>query len=464
MKGLFPQYDNANIINYSETWKDALFVFDTNILLNLYRYQTNTCEELITVIKELSERIWIPHHVALEFQRNRLSVIASQGRRFSEIRNILTKAKTGLFSEISKLSLQKRHALIDTESLLSEFDDLVKKFIDELDKQQQSQQKPTEKDPLKYRIEELFHERVGSPFNDQKEIDTHNRDAEIRYKFKIPPGYEDSKKDKDGPDEFSHRGLIYKRKYGDYFSWIQILNHAKKTSRKSVIFITDDGKEDWWSLVEFNGTKTIGARPELIEEASMLGGINSFLMYKPEGFLQYAKEFLKAKVSEETLSEVRDVSKNNKETSTQLPHPAFLLSEAATDHIICNWIVNQGYKPVYNEGVLVDYLYTSDVGNHGFELKRFQINDGSKTTAISAIYRAYAVVKAFELDNITVLFTVKSISEASILLDTLKTDMVKNAEDNIYVVAGIISEGNSGAQFEPLIDIRYNDLKPASQS
>ncbi|MHC8313336.1 PIN domain-containing protein [Pseudomonas sp. GT1P32] len=462
MKGLFPQYDNANVVNFSETWKTALFVFDTNILLNLYRYQSNTCEELITVIKELSERIWIPHHVALEFQRNRLSVIAAQGRKFSDIRNILTKAKTGLFTEISKLSLQKRHALIDTESLLSEFDELVKKFLDQLDQQQHSQQRPTEKDPLKYRIEELFHEKVGIPFADQNKIDTLSKTAENRYKFKIPPGYEDSGKDKDGPDEFSHSGLIYKRKYGDYFTWTQILDYAKKTNRKSVIFITDDGKEDWWSLVEFNGVKTIGARPELIEEAAMLGGIESFLMYKPEGFLQYAKEFLKAKVSEETLSEVRDVSKNNKQNPTQLPPSTFLLSETAIEHIICNWIVTQGYTPIYNERIPVDYLYESEIGNHGFQLKRFQLSDNSKTLAISAIYYAYTVAKAFDLDAITVIFTVKNESEANILIDILRTDIVKNSKDNLYIVAGVISEESPSAQFEPLLDFRYNDLKPAS--
>lgn len=460
MKGLFPQYDNTNVVNYSETWKTALFVFDTNILLNLYRYQSKTCEELITVITELSERIWIPHHVALEFQRNRLSVIAAQGRKFSDIRNILTKAKTGLSTEISKLSLQKRHALIDTDSLLSEFDELVKKFLEQLDQQQQSQQRPTEKDPLKYRIEELFHEKVGTPFSDQSKIDTLSKAAENRYKFKIPPGYEDSGKDKDGPDEFSHSGLIYKRKYGDYFSWTQILEYAKETNRKSVIFVTDDGKEDWWSLVEFNGTKTIGARPELIEEAAMLGGIDSFLMYKPEGFLQYAKEFLKAKVSEETLSEVRDVSKNNKAPPSQPPTSGLLSSDAANERLICDWLIKQGYTPTYNDSVPVDYLYESEIGNHGFQIKRFHNIENSKNLARSAMYYAYSVAKAFDLDAVTVIFTVNSTTEASILIETLKSDLVRTSGDNIYVVIGMISENGPSAEFEPLLDVRYNDLKP----
>lgn len=50
MKGLFPQYDHSNNVDFSETWRSALFVFDTNVLLNLYRYQESTREELLNVI------------------------------------------------------------------------------------------------------------------------------------------------------------------------------------------------------------------------------------------------------------------------------------------------------------------------------------------------------------------------------------------------------------------------------
>ncbi len=46
--------------------EQALFVFDTNVLLNLYRYQSGTRDELLNVLAQLSDRIWIPHHVALE--------------------------------------------------------------------------------------------------------------------------------------------------------------------------------------------------------------------------------------------------------------------------------------------------------------------------------------------------------------------------------------------------------------
>ncbi|MDG6614114.1 PIN-like domain-containing protein, partial [Staphylococcus aureus] len=65
-------------------WENALFVFDTNTLLNLYRYQEETKNEFLQVLDKISNRIWIPHHVALEFQRNRLIVICEQKELFSK--------------------------------------------------------------------------------------------------------------------------------------------------------------------------------------------------------------------------------------------------------------------------------------------------------------------------------------------------------------------------------------------
>jgi len=93
MKGLFPQYDDLAEKNFGIAWKQAIFVFDTNVLLNLYRYQTGTRDELLTVLGQLSGRVWIPHHVALEFQRNRLKVIAEQSKRFSEVRRTIEKSR-----------------------------------------------------------------------------------------------------------------------------------------------------------------------------------------------------------------------------------------------------------------------------------------------------------------------------------------------------------------------------------
>jgi|SRR5712692_1989289 len=148
MKGLFPQYADSSNQDYGNVWKQALFVFDTNVLLNLYRYQSSTRDELLNVLGQLSGRIWIPHHVALEFQRNRLKIIAEQNRRFSEVRRTIEKARATLVADLEKLQLQKRHSLINPQPLTSGFEKLVNEFLAELDRLQETQQKLSAPDPL----------------------------------------------------------------------------------------------------------------------------------------------------------------------------------------------------------------------------------------------------------------------------------------------------------------------------
>jgi predicted nucleic acid-binding protein len=308
MKGLFPEYDNGRATDYTAVWKDALFVFDTNVLLNLYRYRVGTRDELLAVLDKITDRIWIPYQVALEFQRNRLSVIAEQVKRFSEVKRTIGKAQAALTTDLGKLRLQERHSLINPDPLLSGLKALTENFSLELEKLQKNQQTLSGEDQLKNRLEALFSERVGPAIADQKQLDTLYKEGEARYKVLIPPGYEDDWKDIDGPDEFVHAGLFYKKKYGDYIIWKQMLEHCKSIGTKSLIFVTDDNKEDWWRVLDVDGPKTIGPRPELIDEARRDGGVENFLMYSSSNFLKHAKSALLASVSDAAIEEVKEIS------------------------------------------------------------------------------------------------------------------------------------------------------------
>lgn len=60
-------------------------------------------------------------------------------------------------------------------------------------------------------------------------------DGEKRYKKENPPGYKDAK-EKDGI-----------RKYSDLIWWKEVIQYARK-SRKNIVLVTDDVKEDWWKI------------------------------------------------------------------------------------------------------------------------------------------------------------------------------------------------------------------------
>lgn len=55
-------------------WESCVFIFDTNFLLNLYRYESEVVEQFIELWESQKARCWTTGHVALEFLRNREKV------------------------------------------------------------------------------------------------------------------------------------------------------------------------------------------------------------------------------------------------------------------------------------------------------------------------------------------------------------------------------------------------------
>ncbi|MEI2558211.1 PIN-like domain-containing protein [Acinetobacter pittii] len=300
---MFKQYDYFYTPEqYKNIWENALFVFDTNTLLNLYRYQEETKNEFLQVLDKISNRIWIPHHVALEFQRNRLIVICEQKELFSRTKKALDSVSKTLNTELEKLKLNKRHSLIKVDNFSRAVNELFAKFEDELDALKANQQHLSKADSLKERLESLFESKVGNAPHDQKEVDDLYKEAENRYKNNIPPGYLDNDKN----DICIDSNLIYKKKYGDFLVWRQLLNYTKENDIKQVVFITNDLKIDWWTKFDASGEKFNQPRPELIDEALHVGGIDDFLMYDSEKFLSSSLNYLNVEVSDNAVQEVRD--------------------------------------------------------------------------------------------------------------------------------------------------------------
>jgi predicted nucleic acid-binding protein len=370
MRDMFPEYNNSRPINYPEIWRDALFVFDTNVLLNLYRYRVDTRDELLNVLNEISDRIWIPYQVALEFQRNRLNVIAEQVKRFNEVRRSINKAKTDLANDLAKFRLQERHSLINTQLLMAGFEKLTEGFFDDLDNIEKSQQTIHAEDKLKDRLELLFQNRVGSPFTKQSEIDNIQKDGELRYKNKIPPGYEDDQKDSKEPDEFFHAGLTFKRKYGDLILWKQMLSYCKDAGKCYLIFVTDDAKSDWWRIVEQDGPKKIGPRAELIDEARREANIHELLMYSPDKFLQHAKIQLKSKISADSIQEIKDISETIKTAGRKAVEDALYTKE-----IFKQWL-SERYDHVFESSSKTGFVVPYGDSSYVFVMAVYKLKDG----------------------------------------------------------------------------------------
>lgn len=223
MRSTFVGYFRPSAQEFSQHWRDSIFVFDANVLLNLYRYSADTKAELKKAIGNVSDRVFIPHQAAKEFLKNRLTVTIDQSTEYKKLINQINQL-------VDTLSQRDRHPFLPEENLPS-LKENAELLISILETQQSSLLKNLSEDDTLDFIEGIFIEKTGKPYPEEKlkEIS----DAAIkRFDRKIPPGYKDAKKDATED--------IY-RPYGDLIIWNQIIDHSVE-QKKPIIFVTDDKK------------------------------------------------------------------------------------------------------------------------------------------------------------------------------------------------------------------------------
>ena len=87
MKNRFAEYYKPTEAEVQDLWNTATIVFDTNVLLDLYRYDATTRDEVIQIITFYKERLWIPYQVGWEFHRNRKVVIKQNAEAYDRMKN-----------------------------------------------------------------------------------------------------------------------------------------------------------------------------------------------------------------------------------------------------------------------------------------------------------------------------------------------------------------------------------------
>ena len=185
MKDTFFEYNRLHEEEIKNLWDRAIFIFDTNVLLNLYRYSDDTSKKFLETIVKLETRVWIPYQVGLEFNKNRLKVISEQKKHYEEFE----KKIIDLIGEIEN----KNRSPFLPEELFEKLLIIKGDIIHEVDKRKRKYDESLLSDPLLNEINLIFKGKVGSRFNSEylKQLFL---EGEKRYKDKIPPGYADSQK------------------------------------------------------------------------------------------------------------------------------------------------------------------------------------------------------------------------------------------------------------------------------
>ncbi|MGY0683151.1 PIN-like domain-containing protein (plasmid) [Mammaliicoccus sciuri] len=269
IKKLFPEFYQEELTQ--ETFnkgQDFIIVLDTNYLLDILRKSTIVSEQYLEALKKVKNNIYIPYLVALEFNFNKKNVKNTKQR---DIQNY----KNGLISEIDSISAkieeqkffsEEEHKTKFKDELMDEVDKfkgnletLLNKKIEDMVTGVQEKQYDT--------LIKIIEDRIGEQY-DQKWIDSIETEGESRFKDGIPPGYDDTKKDKGSKPKKFYNDITYQKKYGDLIIWKDIIKYAKKVDdKRKLIFVTNDGiaehKNDF--LYKKNGM-TIGPHIHLMNE------------------------------------------------------------------------------------------------------------------------------------------------------------------------------------------------------
>ncbi|MEB3188765.1 MAG: PIN-like domain-containing protein [Snowella sp.] len=134
MQNLFCGYYRPDENKFREIWQTATFVLDANILLNMYRYPEEARKQLLNVLQSIEARLWVPYQAALEFQRNRVAVIAEQKKRFSDVRKVLENSRKTMRSDLENLQLKKRHSSIQPDELITSIDRQISDFLSKIER------------------------------------------------------------------------------------------------------------------------------------------------------------------------------------------------------------------------------------------------------------------------------------------------------------------------------------------
>jgi hypothetical protein len=218
MKDLFPGYYPISDDELQQLWKDCLFIFDTSFLLDLYKMTSKTCNDVLNILEDIKDRLWMPYQVVYEFHKNKHRVYNDQIKIYDTLIKDLEKKKDEIKRVIKEYN---KHRLINADKLISDFEKIFLKVKSELRAKQSKHKAEALEDIIIIKLNELFENKIGDVLNenDRKKIE---KEAKERFENKTPPGFADA--EKKGPNA-----------YGDYFIWHEIIDIAKKNLRVSFL-------------------------------------------------------------------------------------------------------------------------------------------------------------------------------------------------------------------------------------
>lgn len=219
-------------------------VFDTEVLLMLFKMKENNSEELLTLMESpwLSKKLWMPHDVGFSFMYNVNAYIVKERRLIKEARKLLEDFHDNVVSMKSNPYLK--------EDVLANFKTAFGNITRSFDSDIKALDNELEKGSKRERIDKIFPKtKIGIDYTDAQLHELYRRGSE-RYGKKMPPGM-----DNGNPSE--------RERYRDYIIWKEMQGFASYYKR-NIVMVRGRKTTDWFNLDDSN--RILGPNPSIVSE------------------------------------------------------------------------------------------------------------------------------------------------------------------------------------------------------
>ncbi len=276
---------------------NLIIIPDTNILLYLYKCSFNASKNIVDLLNKVRDKVIIPNRVYEEYISHKGSEQDKIDKKYDTFTKDLKNQVDGLKRKVgSSISESRKYEFPDCDVLETGINTWIDKIKNSIAAYERSLS--SEKQNKSIQITNV--EQIIQYWNNQQrirqkpsitEILGYIKEGEVRYRYKMPPGYMDEDKDKlekGETDSFEKRI----RKYGDLFVWKEILNIGSSAGGNKVLFLTNDVKEDWWVL-KGEQKDVVRMRDELLEEYETIVGNNNIEFMNLSKFYELFSDYYK---------------------------------------------------------------------------------------------------------------------------------------------------------------------------
>jgi hypothetical protein len=307
----FDHYYRPSQERKEAAFEGGLIVLDTNVLLHVLRYSPQAREELLTVLHEIKDQLFIPYQVALEFNRNRVEVVDQRRTELQQTEAEIDKLRNLTRTLVNAFSSRRTLQPDDVERLEA----ASAQFFEVLDSAQNEANGSYDLDPdkmvglkdsLTARLEEIIGDRVGDRPSEEQLL-TDAAEAERRQENKIAPGFKD-------------------KSDGDYLWWAEVLQSGKIGGRAVVVVSDDAAKGDWLFK-----QRSLNAGPHaVLMEDARGAGATDLIVLTTRDLLLLVQRRDPEKVSTTTLAESQETLEPNRNTWSAVAYERLLASLRST--------------------------------------------------------------------------------------------------------------------------------------